>query len=180
MKEKKRKEKKRKKKEVEKRECEKNTRAQKKEEKKEIVTLFLYTRKAQNRHRIHRVVAVYPVTNGTEFRWQIFFLSTMLKNIWKNSRRYRLVERQRVRNAFETYLLLLFAQFISVSPTLTPVFRRGNDVPLNAAVPRERERRRSRFKRGEDTQRDLPDPANEKLSQVERKKSIHATKWSNK
>lgn len=170
---------------MEKRECEKNTRAQKKEEKKEIVTLFLYTRKAQNRRRIHRVVAVYPVTNGTEFRWQIFFLSTMLKNIWKNSRRYRLVERQRVRNAFETYLLLLFAQFfyaqfISVSPTLTPVFYRGNDVPLNAAVPRERERRRSRFKRGEDTQRDLPDPANEKLSQVERKKSIHATKWSNK
>ena len=77
MKEKKRKEKKRKKKEVEKRECEKNTRAQKKEEKKEIVTLFLYTRKAQNRRRIHRVVAVYPVTNGTEFRWQIFFLSTI-------------------------------------------------------------------------------------------------------
>lgn len=184
--ERKEKERKEKKKKVEKRECEKNTRAQKKEEKKEIVTLFLYTRKAQNRRRIHRVVAVYPVTNGTEFRWQIFFLSTMLKNIWKNSRRYRLVERQRVRNAFETYLLLLFAQFfyaihfISVSPTLTPVFCRGNDVPLNAAVPRERERRRSRFKRGEDTQRDLPDPANEKLSQVERKKSIHATKWSNK
>lgn len=84
--ERKEKERKEKKKKVEKRECEKNTRAQKKEEKKEIVTLFLYTRKAQNRRRIHRVVAVYPVTNGTEFRWQIFFLSTMLKNIWKNSR----------------------------------------------------------------------------------------------
>lgn len=92
-----------KKKEVEKREWGKK-------KKKRIVTLFLYTRKAQNRRRIHRVVAVYPVTNGTEFRCKFSFYLRCWK-IFGKILAISFRRKARVQNAFERYLLLLFAQF---------------------------------------------------------------------
>lgn len=125
--------------------------------KKGIVTLFLYTRKAQNRRRIHRVVAVYPATNGTEFRCKFFFYL----RCWKIFGKILAISVERHENAFERYLL--FAQFFSTVHKCFPnvnsqryVFCRGNDVPLNAAVPREREKQRPRFKRGYPTRSSQP------------------------
>lgn len=125
--------------------------------KKGIVTLFLYTRKAQNRRRIHRVVAVYPATNGTEFRCKFSFYL----RCWKIFGKILAISVERHENAFERYLL--FAQFFSAVHKCFPnvnsqryVFCRGNDVPLNAAVPRERERQRPRFKRGYPTRSSQP------------------------
>lgn len=139
-----------KKKAVEKRECEKNT-----QKKKESLRYF-YTR-AKRKIAVGYIELLRCTRQRTErnFVANFLFIYDVEKYLEKFSR-YPSKE-----NAFERYLL--FAQFFSAVHKCFPnvnsqryVFCRGNDVPLNAAVPRERERQRPRFKRGYPTRSSQP------------------------
>lgn len=93
------------KKEVEKMEW--RVRERERQREKRIVTLFLYTRKAQNRRRIHRVVAVYPVTNGTEFRFANFVSIYDVEKYLEKFSRYRFERRSK-----ETYIIIIIIRAI--------------------------------------------------------------------
>lgn len=134
---------------------------------KRIVTLFLYTRKAQNRRRIHRVVAVYPVTNGTEFRFANFVSIYDVEKYLEKFSRYRFERRSK-----ETYIIIIiiiraihnkrFSQtrslshypFLSRCPFKREIgFQRGRGYPTRLLLP--------------------PLSANEKLSQEVKEKRIN-------